>query len=178
MTQEQKIKYESVLDTAYRDYGKKLGLHAFFKVHDRAVSEDLVQETFMKTWMYLVRGGRVEAMKAFLYHILNNLIVDEYRKRKTTSLDFLIEKGYGPSTDNSDRLFNVFDGREAAHLIQRLPDKYRKVMRMQYVQDLSLKDISLIIGQSKNTTAVQLHRGLTKLKRLYNCTRKQGERVV
>lgn len=32
-------------------------------------------------------------MKAFPYHVLNNLIVDEYRKRKTASLDDLLEKG-------------------------------------------------------------------------------------
>ena len=107
-------------------------------------------------------------MKAFLYHILNNLIVDEYRKHKATSLDVLLEKGYEPSTGRSGHLSDVFDGKAALLLIQYLPVKYQKVMRMRYAQDLSLTEISLLTGQSKNTVAVQAHRGLEKLKVLYN----------
>ncbi len=107
-------------------------------------------------------------MKAFLYHVLNNLIVDEYRKRKTTSLDTLLEKGFEPVVDDSSkRLMNILDGKAATLLISELPEMYRKVMKMKYIQDLSIKEISLIIGQSKNATTVQLHRGLEKLKLLY-----------
>ena len=49
----------------------------------------------------------------------------------------------------------------------QLPIKYQKVMRMKYVQDLSIKEIALLTGQSKNTVTVQAHRGLEKLKLLY-----------
>jgi RNA polymerase sigma-70 factor (ECF subfamily) len=171
MNKRQKIKQQAILTTAHNDYEKGLNLHAFFKVHDRNISEDLVQDTFMKTWIYLVKGGRVEMMKAFLYHILNHLIVDEYRKHKAVSLDDLLEKGFEePSTNNghSSRLFNVLDGKAAILLIKSLPIKYQKIMRMRYVQDLSLEEISLITGQSKKTVAVQVHRGLDKLKILYN----------
>lgn len=167
MTPKQKIQQQGVLTTAHNNYGKGLSSHAFFKVNNRATSEDLVQDTFMKTWNYLVKGGKIDVMKSFLYHILNNLIIDEYRKRKIASLDVLIEKGYEPSSNPSESLFNILDGKKALLLIQRLPQKYQKVMRMRYVQDLSLKEMSLVTGQSKNTIAVQLHRGLAKLKLLY-----------
>lgn len=152
---------------AHRDYQKGLTSHAFFKLNDHALSDDLVQDTFMKTWKYLAREGKVDVMKSFLYHVLNNLIVDEYRKRKNISLDVLIEKGYEPSADPSERLFNMLDGKKALLLIQRLPKQYQGVMRMRYVQDLTLAEMSLITGQSKNAMAVQAHRGLAKLKLLY-----------
>lgn len=162
----------SVLTTAYTDYQKGLNARAFFKTSSHATGEDLVQNTFMKTWVYLVRGGEVHIMKAFLYHILNNLIVDEYRKHKTTSLDTLIEKGFDPrDEDETEHLNNTFDGKALILLIERLPDKYQKTMRMRYIQDLSLKEISLLTGQSKNTIAVQIHRGLSKLRLLYGSTR-------
>lgn len=106
-------------------------------------------------------------MKAFLYHVLNHLIVDEYRKRKTLSLDALLEKGFEPSADPSEGRVNALDGKTALLLIQRLPETYQKVMRMRYVQDLSLKEMSLVTGQSKNSLAVQAHRGLQKLRVLY-----------
>ena len=168
MTSEQETQQRAIMTTAHYDYQKGLNAHAFFKIHDHAMGEDLVQTTFMKTWTYLVKGGKIEMMKAFLYHILNNLIIDEYRKHKTTSLDVLIENGFEPGTDHSVSLFNVLDGKAAILLIQRLPVKFQKVIRMRYVQDLSLKEISLITGQSKNTIAVQIHRGLEKLKLLYS----------
>ena len=167
MTSKEEKEQQAALVSASNDHTKGLNAHAFFKVHDRALSQDLVQDTFMKTWSYLVRGGKIDIMKAFLYHVLNDLIIDEYRKRKTTSLDVLLEKGYEPSTRDSGRLLNVLDGKAALLLIQRLPVAYQKVMRMRYVQDLSLKEMSLLTGQSPNTLAVQAHRGLEKLKLLY-----------
>ena len=174
MTPKQETKRQAVLTVAHHDFVKGLNLYAFFKVRDRAVSEDLVQDTFTKTWGYLVRGGKIEIMKAFLYHVLNHLIVDEYRKHKTTSLDVLLVKGFEPRererADHSGRLFNILDGKAAFLLIARLPEKYQKVLRMRYVQDLTLKEMSLITGQSKNSLAVQVHRGLEKLKLLYNPT--------
>ncbi len=168
MTPKQETQRQGILTTAHRTFQKGLNLHAFFKVHDNALGEDLVQDTFIKTWNYLVKGGKIDMMKAFLYHILNNLIVDEYRKHKATSLDVLLEKGYEPAdTNDPRRLADILDGKEAMLLIQQLPQPYQKIMRMRYVQDLSLTEISLITGQTKNTIAVQVHRGLKKLKLLY-----------
>jgi RNA polymerase sigma-70 factor (ECF subfamily) len=169
MTSEQKTERQAVLTVAHHDFEKSLNMHAFFKVRNHAASEDLVQDTFMKTWKYLVKGGKIEVMKAFLYHILNHLIVDSYRKRKTESLDVLLDKGFEPHVAPSDRLFNILDGKGAILLIAHLPVKYQKIIRMRYIQDLSLKEMSLITGQSKNTMAVQVHRGLEKLKLLYTC---------
>lgn len=167
MVSKQTIKKQTLLTEAHRDYAKGLNSYAFFKLHDQEMGQDMVQDTFMKTWVYLVKKGKIDLMKAFLYRILNNLIVDQYRKNTTTSLDVLLEKGYEPGANPTDRLVNMLDGKKALLLIQRLPQKYQKVMRMRYVQDLSLKEMSLVTGQSKNAIAVQLHRGLTKLKLLY-----------
>ena len=116
----------------------------------------------------IVKGGKIDVMKAFLYHVLNHLIVDEYRKHKTTSLDVLVEKGLEPIVNDSGRLSNILDEKATLLLIQHLSEKYQKVMRMRYVRDMSLEEISLITGQSKNSIAVQTHRGLEKLKLLYN----------
>jgi len=156
------------LSKAHDDYKKGMNSYAFYKVSNRETGQDLVQDTFLKTWKYLVKGGDIDLMKSFLYHILNQLIIDEYRKKKTSSLDIIIEKGFEPGFDNSERMINTLDGKEVILLISSLPKKYRKVMRMRYVQDLSIKEMALITGQSKNTVAVQAHRGLAKLKLLYN----------
>lgn len=161
------IRLQEVLSMAHNDYERGMKTHAFFKVHDHEKGEDLVQDTFMKTWMYLVKGGEISTMKAFLYHILNHLIVDEYRKHKALSLDMLLEKGFEQGDGDHKRIFDIMDGKTAVILIRRLPRTYQKVMRLRYVQGLSINEIALITGQSKNTIAVQAHRGLEKLKMLY-----------
>lgn len=168
MTLKENIKRRNQLTAAHNDYEKGLHLHAFFKIRNRATGDDLVQETFLKTWYYLVKGGKIEVMKAFLYHVLNNLIVDDYRKRKSISLDALLEKGVEPSVAPAIHFFNIADGKAALLLIEKIPLKYQKVIRMRYVQELSLQEISLITGQSKNAVAVQIHRGLEKLKLLHD----------
>ena len=168
MTLAQQTKIQGILTTAHNDFEKGLNARAYFKVSNHELGEDLVQQTFMKTWIYLVKGGKIEMMKAFLYHILNNLIVDEYRRSKSTSLDVLMEKGFEPSSENTERFLDTLDGKVAFLLIDRLPPMYKKVMRMKYVQDLSLQEISFITGISKNTIAVQIHRALEKLRILYS----------
>jgi len=173
MNKKEKEILQTELSVAHHDYAKGLNLRAYFKIHDHARGEDLVQDTFTKTWVYLVKGGKIDTMKAFLYHILNNLIVDEYRKHKTSSLDFLLEKGFEPSTGGAGRLINTLDGAGAMILIARLPEKYQKVMRMKYVQELTLGEMALITGLTKNALAVQLHRGLEKLKALYEPAEKE-----
>jgi RNA polymerase sigma-70 factor (ECF subfamily) len=170
MTPKQNTERQAILDLAHHDFAKGLNAHAFFKTQDHAIGEDLVQDTFLKTWKYLVKGGQVDVMKSFLYHILNHLIIDQYRKHKTSSLDALLDKGFEPTAPNSNQVLNILDGKKAITLIQKLPLKYQKIMRMKYVQDLSLKEMSLLTGQSKNALAVQMHRGLEKLKLLYNPT--------
>ena len=169
MTLIQENKRKKELSVAHHDFDKALNAHAYFKTHNHATSDDLVQDTFIKTWKYLAKGGKIEIMKAFLYHVLNNLIVDEYRKHKTVSLDALTEKGFEPADNNNFlKIFNVLDGKTALLLITHLPEPYQKVIHMKYVQDLSLEEMSSITGQTKNSLAVQIHRGLEKLKLIYS----------
>src|ERR1035438_7381264 len=113
MTPKQEKRRQAALTEAHHDYAKGLVSHAFFKLHSHATSEDLVQETFMKTWKYLAKEGKIGMMKSFLYHTLNNLVVDQYRKRKSASLDVLLEKGYEPSADPRESLVNILDGKGA-----------------------------------------------------------------
>lgn len=167
MTKEEEKVNNALLTLAHRDFSKGLGLHAFYKINNKELSSDLVQETFMKTFQYLLKGGKIVLMRAFLYHVLNNLIIDEYRKKKNSSLDELLEKGYEPAVNGQDRFIDFLDGQRAMELISVLPKNYRECMHMKYVQDLSLEEMSVLTGKTKNSLAVILHRGLEKLKALY-----------
>ena len=152
---------------AHDNFAGALAKHALYKTSDVDLSQDLVQVTFLKTLMYLQRGGKIDTMRSFLNRVLNDLVIDEYRKRKTTSLDNLLGKGFELSVDDSEKVMNIFDGKEVVTLLRFLPKKYQVVMRMRYIQGLSIKEMSALTGQSENTVAVQAHRGLAKLRVLY-----------
>lgn len=168
MTPIQEKIFNRTITLAHHDFEKKLNVFAFYKLNNKEISEDLVQETFLKTWSYLVKGGKIILMKAFLYHILSDLIIDNYRKHKTVSLNALFEKGFEPNAGDNERLFNVIDGKALIILISSLPENYRKILLMKYVRLLSIEEISLITGQTRNSVAVQMHRGLAKLRALYH----------
>jgi RNA polymerase sigma-70 factor (ECF subfamily) len=161
---------KKLIETAHKNYAKNLNKYSFFKLHNKVLSEDTVQDTFIKTWKYMVRGGKIVMMKSFLYHILNDLIIDEYRKNKPTSLNALMDNGFDFGFNDFDKQIDKLDGEKAMKMMKKLPVKYRKILKMKYTQDLSLSEMAEITGQTKNTLAVQIHRGIEKLKVEYNRT--------
>lgn len=167
LTKKQRTKIQIDITDAHDNFEKKLNLHAIYKTHDPELSEDLVQTTFLKTILYLQKGGKIDTMRSFLNHVLRGLIIDEYRKEKATSLDVMLDNGFEPSEENFEQMINILDGKEIVELIKHLPIKYQKVMKMRYLQELTLTEMSSVTGEKQNTMAVQAHRGLVLLKDLY-----------
>lgn len=166
-TTQQYKKQSEQLTRAYTENHTLLRRYALLHANNSALADDLVQETFLKTWRFIVRGGDIQTMSAFLYHVLNDLIVDEYRKMKPLSLDTLLQKRFEPAHDNRERHANMSDASALVPLLHKLPPNYRQILRMRFLQELSLVEISSLTGKTKNTIAVLIHRGLYKLRALY-----------
>ena len=74
---------EKLFLEAFDTHADSLFRHACFRLSDRERARDLVQDTFLKAWDYLRGGGEIQNIKSFLYRILHNLIIDEYRKKSS-----------------------------------------------------------------------------------------------
>src|SRR6185369_164461 len=96
---EQKIEREFL--EAYDTYADALYKHCFFRVYSATRAEELVQDTFMKTWDYLAKGKDIENLRAFLYKTANNLIIDYSRKKREISLEQQLAEnpGWEPTAD-------------------------------------------------------------------------------
>ncbi len=152
----------------YEEHADAIFRYCYFKLSDRDRALDLLQDTFVKVWQYMCNGHNVENVKALLYMTARNLIIDEYRKKKMSSLEKLQEEGWEPVEEGYvDSLVNRLDSLRAVEFIQKIPDKYRDVIFMRYVQDLSIKEIASLVGESENAVSVRIHRGLAKLKSLF-----------
>jgi RNA polymerase sigma-70 factor, ECF subfamily len=156
---------------AFEDYNEALFRHASIRVSDREKAIDIVHDTFTKVWSYVRSGHQIDSYRSFLYKVLNNLIIDEYRKRKESSLDALlavegVDEGSFPDLTEStvEALAATIDGKQAFALLSELPDEYREVIIMRFIDELGPREISELIEESENVISVRLHRGLKLLR--------------
>lgn len=154
--------------STYEEYADSLFRYSYFKLSDREKAKDIVQDTFIKFWEYLAADGEVQNVKAFLYKIATNSIIDHYRKHKSLSLDSLAEDGFDPAdTEGYKKLLTDIDGKMAIELLNRVDPDDRDIMLMRYVEGLSVKEIADIIGDRENTVSVKIHRVLKELQVLF-----------
>ena len=158
MEQEFLKAYDSLSDAIFR--------HCYFRISDRDKAKDLAQDTFTKTWEYITKGGKIENIKAFLYRVANNLIVDEFRKKKELSLESLGESGFEPVSRDDRDIRTDMEIKEVIRTIEKLEPDYREAVMMRHVEGMSVKEIAAVIGESENLTSVRIHRGLAKLREL------------
>ncbi len=73
---------------------------------------------------------------------------------------------YGNGTNEQEQKEMTFDSEQAVELIKKLDEKYRDVLMLRYVDEMSVKEIAEIVGESENNVSVRIHRGLDKLEKL------------
>ena len=152
--------------TAYDNYSDAIFRYCYYRVFDRDKAKDCVQEAYCRTWKYLSNGKEVENIRAFLYKTARNVIIDESRKKKASSLDQIMEKGFSPKTDPREKTQDYFTGQEIIHMVKSLDEKYREVILMKYVDDLSTQEIAMALDETENNVYVRISRGLEKVKEL------------
>lgn len=157
------------LEKAYIEHSDALLRYCTYKLSEQELAKDVLQDAFIRAWQYLKRNIPVDNIRAFLYKIVSNLVIDAYRKRKPIdSLETLREEGFDAKFDNTHNWFDIFDGKKAVKLLNKIPAPYGRAVFMRYMQELSLKEISAITGERENTVAVHIHRGLEKLRILFH----------
>lgn len=163
---------EEAFLAAFNEHSDALFRHAFFRLSDRERAVDLVQDTFIKAWDYVRGGGDVKSPKGFLFRILNNLIIDEYRRSKTQSLDQKLEDNPGlESLLAEGSLIEVEEAADEQALLEKvkdaiteLPEEYRTPVTLRYIEGFSPKEIARLIGSTENAVSVRIHRAMLKLK--------------
>ncbi|MBI4091025.1 MAG: RNA polymerase sigma factor [Candidatus Komeilibacteria bacterium] len=155
---------------AYEENADALFRFFYFRVYDREKAKDCLQETYLRTWSYLAQGKQVKNLKAFLYQVARNLIIDESRKKKAESLDSLREKGFEPSSDEHGSLIAGIDARLVVAVFEELDDKHREVVTLRYVEGFSSKEIAKMIDESENVVSVRIHRAIQHVRRILDAS--------
>lgn len=131
--------------------------------------DDLVQETWLRV---LERGGSYDGHSRFepwLFRVARNLALDTLRKRPTLSLNSDEENGvhlWPASGEPSPYMLaaRTQDAERLAHSLQTLEPVCREALVLRFQEDLSLQEISVIVGAPVSTVASRIYRGLAKLR--------------
>ncbi|MEJ0002043.1 MAG: RNA polymerase sigma factor [bacterium] len=174
MAEEKNHNLNDLLARSYGQFSNAIFRYCYFQTSDRQKALDFTQDTFIKTLEYLAEGKEVENLRAFLYKVARNLIIDERRKRKSESLDQMQDLGFDVKSeqDESEAHEDAFDANMVIEVVNQLELKYREVIMLRYVEDMSVKDIAAVLGDTENNVSVKIHRGLEKLRALM---RREGE---
>jgi RNA polymerase sigma-70 factor (ECF subfamily) len=160
----------------YNIYVDQIFRFVYFKVSRKEEAEDLTAEVFLKTWQYISEEKEIKSLKAFLYQIARNSVIDFYRKRN-------VENYFGKSGESEEeneklQEKNITDPRknpleeiqlnsdieEVKKALQNLKDEYREVIVLKYVEEMSIGEIANILGKTNGAVRVLAHRAIQMLK--------------
>ena len=148
---------------------------AYHLTYNEEDAKDLVQETFMKAYRAISSYVEGTNAKAWLFKILKNAYINQYRKksRRPAKVDFEEFIGYQDKEEGSkvseyqDLRTEIFEnllGDEVTVAINSLPIDFRTVILLCDVEGFTYEEIAKIIDIPIGTVRSRLHRARNMLK--------------
>jgi len=146
---------------------------------DRTEAEDLVQETYLRAFRGAAQKLPTGDVKAWLFTIMRNIWINDRRRKRrqpeTEELDADEEDGgigRRPLADDRHRPDVLHEqqalGQAIRQAIESLPDIYREVIVLRFLEGFSYNQIATIIGCPAGTVMSRLSRARTELRKRLN----------
>lgn len=141
---------------------------------DEAQAEDISQEIFIRVYRFINSFDNAFRFSSWIYRIARNEIVSFYRKDRrhmghisTEETAFLehLPAIVGESSDIDTRLLDDEKKRKIHEVLYSLPDKYRDVLILRFLEEKDYNEISDIMKMPGGTVATLLNRAKQKLKK-------------
>lgn len=142
----------------YSDYLLRL---CVLYLRDRVLAEDALQDTYIRAWEHQDSFEEGTNEKAWLVRIAVNVCKNMLRSpwnRRVEVENF--EELVGVSRNEYEQVNKQIDVMNA---VLKLKEKYRIVILLYYYEELSVKEISEIIGEKESTVLTRLKRAREKL---------------
>ena len=165
---------EKALEILINRHNQRINSFIYSKVLDKAVTEDIFQDTFIKVIKTLKKRTYNEEGKflPWVMRISYNLVIDHFRKTKIMSKfegrdDFNIFSVIGDDNLNVERQI-IKDQIDCVlkTLVEKLPYDQREVLSMRIYKDMNFKEISENTGVSINTALGRMRYALINLRKI------------
>ncbi len=158
---------------------------AYHLTYNEEDSNDLVQETFLKAYRFIDSYIKGTNAKAWLFKILKNAFINEYRKRskQPIKVDYEEIKDYhdtddprqGISIDLRQEIYQEMIGDEVTKAVNALPVDFRTVILLCDIEGFTYEEMAKIINIPIGTVRSRLHRARNMLKeKLWDYAKKLG----
>jgi RNA polymerase sigma factor (sigma-70 family) len=135
---------------------------------DRAASEDLVQDVFMRILKYRAGYHGDSKFAVWMFQIARNAHVDWLRKRKG---DLPLDEQLVEPASREPRPERRLETEREAELVRRALDllspRKREVLMLFRFEELKLREIAEVLGCQVGTVKAQVHRALKDLSRIF-----------
>lgn len=153
----------------YQSYAYTLALRV---VKDPMAAEEVAQDAFVRVFQALKTFQKDSKFSTWLYRIvLNQALAYMRKKRPEYTSDFPLDR---PETQEANQ--ELLREERKMHLdraIAGLSTDDRTVLTLFYFKELSLEEMSEVMGQPANTIKVKVHRARTRLARALETTMKE-----
>lgn len=150
-------------------YKDKIFHLAYRMLNNRHEAEDIVQETFLRVHKNWSRYDDKQKFSTWIYRIATNLCIDRLRKRKPSfSLDAERNDHEGldgytliPGDERTPESEYLLSETQAMihQAIESLPAKYKSIVILRYLQEMSLQEIGDVLDMPVTTVKTRVHRG-------------------
>lgn len=131
---------------------------------DRALADDLVQDTLERAWGRLHMWRRGTDLRAWLFSIMHNLYVNQAIARQgKASVAFEVEVLDLPVPATQEERLLI---RELLAALGRLPDDQREVVLLVGLEQMSYQEVAEVLGIPLGTVMSRLSRGRERLRAL------------
>ena len=140
-------------------------------------AEDLVQDALARAYTHYDRFQPGTNMRAWLFRILSNLAISQYRRRSTAptiesldegdefSLYDQLQASGDAESDVESRVLDMLGEESIRAAIEALPMEFRMVVLLADVEGFAYKEIAEILGIPRGTVMSRLFRGRRLLQR-------------
>ena len=151
---------EQTLIRMVNDYQRALKNLCYMMLHDEALAEDAVQETFLKAYKGLAKFRGDCGEKTWLMRIAVNTCRDMQRSGWFRHEDRRVSPDMMP--DHADE--GSGDNEELALAIAALPGKYKEVVLLYYYHDMTIREIAQTLAIAQSSAHNRLKRAEKKLR--------------
>lgn len=162
-------RYEALVKALHADVFR----YALWLIKDKAIAEDVVQETFLRAWKSLDSLKDESAAKSWLITILRRENARRFERKQFDLVD-IDDVSVADPNDLNDL---ALEHRELRNIMSSLSEEYREPLMLQVVMGFTGDEIAKQLNLNKNTVMTRLFRARNQIKDTLKSDSAMGAKV-
>ena len=134
-------------------------------VHDSNTAQDIAQEAFVRAWQNLKKFDSARPFKPWLLRIARNCAYDHLRRKEiipfshlSEAEEYYVRQTVDTAPQPATHAHNLEQAEHVQAMLDRLPVKYREVLMLHYLEELTTPEIANMLSLNHETVRTRLRR--------------------